>query len=417
MRRLFPRLTALATLAVLATGLAQPASGQQVLKAAAVVNDEVISVLDLEMRVRLVSLSADLSSEQVQSRQFRQQILQNLIREQLQLQAAERAGFEVSDEELDQAIARVARNNNMSPEEFLSVLRRNDVMPQTFRDQIRASLAWQKLISNRLARQVDISEEDVDDMVERMRARQGERQYQVREIFLALDDDANGRGARQTARRLVQQLRQGAQFAALARQFSQAPTAADGGLLGWVVPDNLPEAVAETVTQMRPGEIAGPVESFSGLHVIELADTRVIDPGNEAVDLLQLFMPVPDGAGPEAADEVRARLNELAEPAEGCSNFLSLADDTDAARTSDLGEVRMTQLPDGVRQKVAELEVEQASQPMEVAGGLAVLMVCERTGGIDRQQIRRNLQQERLNMLSQRYMRDLRRQANIDVRL
>lgn len=417
MNRLFSRLTGVLALAALTLGAVQPASGQQTLRAAAVVNDQVISQLDVEMRMRLVMLSANISPQQADRGRLRDQVMRNLINEQLQLQAAERFGFSVSEDEIDGAVQQVAQNNNMSADQFLSILRQNDVTVETFREQLRANLAWQKVIRNRLARDVSISDEDVDDAVQRYRSRQGERQYQVREIFLAVDDEQDLPRVRQTAQRLIQQLRQGGEFGALARQFSQSPTAADNGTIGWVTPENLPEAVAERVTQMQPGQLAGPVRGYSGLHIVNLVDTRVLSPGNETVELRQLFMPVPDDAGEDAVAEAKQRLNRLAEPAQGCSNFNALADDTDAARTSDLGAVKMSALPDDIRPKVADLPLQTPSEPLQVAGGYAVLMVCERTGGIDREQIRQNLQRERLNMLAQRYMRDLRRQANIEIQM
>ena len=417
MGRLLSRLTGFLALIVLTAGAMQPAAAQQSLRAAAVVNDQVISQLDVEMRMRLIMLSANISPQEADRARLRDQVMRNLINEQLQLQAAERFGFSVSEEEIDQAVQRVARNNNMSADQFLSILRQNNVTIETFREQLRANLAWQKVIQNRLARDVTISDEDIDDAVARYRSRQGERQYRVREIFLAVDDQQELPRVRQTAQRLIQQLRQGAEFGALARQFSQAPTAADNGVIGWVTPENLPEAVAERVTEMQPGQLVGPVRGYSGLHIVNLLDTRVISPGNETVELRQLFTAVPEDGGEDAVTTAKQRLQQLAEPAEGCSNFDTLADDTDAARTSDLGEVKMSALPDDIRPQVADLALETPSELLQVAGGYAVLMVCERSGGIDRQEIRQSLQQERLNMLAQRYMRDLRRQANIEVQM
>jgi len=417
MRRLFTRLTGFLILAALALGAVQPVSAQQTLRAAAVVNDQVISQLDVEMRVRLVMLSAGISPQQADRARLRDQVLRNLINEQLQLQAAKRFGYSVSEPEVDESVQRVAQNNNMSADQFLSILRQNNVTVETFRDQLRANLAWQKVIGNRLSRDVSISDEDVDDAIKRYRSRQGERQYRVREIFLAVDDEQELPRIRQTAQRLMQQLRQGADFGALARQFSQSPTAADNGVIGWVTQENLPEAVAQAVTQMQPGQLAGPVRGYNGLHLVNLMDTRVLSPGNETVELRQLFTPVPDGPSEDAVAEAKQRLKRLAQPAEGCSNFDTLAEGTDQARTSDLGEVKMSALPENIRPKVADLPLETPSEPMQVAGGYAILMVCDRTGGIDREQIRRTLQQERLNMLAQRYMRDLRRQANIEIQM
>jgi peptidyl-prolyl cis-trans isomerase SurA len=410
-------LAALLAAVTLLFGAAAPAAGQQVLRAAAVVNDEVISVLDLRMRMRLVMMSSGLEPDQIERARLRGQVLRTLINERLQLQAADRHGYQVSEEEVDQAVAQVAQRNDMTADQFLTILRRNDIMPDTFRNQIRANLAWQKVVRQRLGRDVTLSEEDVDEAVERIRSRQGDRQYRVREIFLPVDDDSNAAEIRRTAQRLVEQLRRGANFPALARQFSQAPTAADGGSIGWVLPENLPEPVAEAVQRMQSGQIAGPVRSFNGFHLVQLRDTRVIAGQEATVHLRELFMPLAEDAGAEASARVRSRLQELAADAEGCATFDALDDGAEAVRTSDLGEVKMGQLPDGIRERVAELPVDRPSEPMPVSGGLAVLMVCERDTGIDRDQVRRNLLQDRLGMLAQRYMRDLRRQANIDVRL
>jgi len=394
---------------------AGPAQAQQTLRAAAVVNDQVISILDLEMRVRLAVVASGLEDTREQRQRIAPQVMRTLVDERLQLQEAERLGYDVTDEQVQQAVGQVASNNEMSRDAFISVLRNNDILPSVFFEQARASIAWQQIIQRRLRPEVEISDDEVDEVVERIRAQQGEKQYRMREIFLSVDQTAEMQQVRQTAQRLVQELQRGAEFPALARQFSQAGTAAVGGEIGWVTPSNLPESVAEAVTSMSPGQVAGPLESFNGVHIVKLMDTRIRQAGDASVDLKQVFLPVPDDGDREAA---REQLTQYAQGIEGCGNVESVVEETDPARVSELTDIALADLPAEIRREIVELDIGQPSQPVEVTGGLAVLTVCARSGGdIDREQIRQNLVDERLNMIAQRYMRDLRRQAHIDIRV
>jgi peptidyl-prolyl cis-trans isomerase SurA len=395
-----------------------PARAQQALTAAAVVNDTVISVLDLEMRVRLTLLSANLPDSRASRQRISPQVMRSLIDETLQRQEAERLGYEVTEDEVQKAVARVANNNNMQRGQFLQLLQRNNILPQVFYEQMRATIAWQKILQRRLQPNVDISDSQVDEVVERLRARQGETEYQVQEIFLSVDGDTNAAQVRDTGQRLVQNLRGGAQFSALARQFSQSATAAVGGEIGWVLPDNLPESVANAVTEMQPGQIAGPLKGFNGFHIVKLTDKRTREIGDRTVTLYQLFHPLSEDADAQARTAAREQLSGLAEGIDGCGDVPGVADGVQQVSATDLGQIQVADLPGDVRDALAELEVDSASAPLEVNGGVAVLTLCNRSeDGIDRERIRQRLVNERLEMMAQRYMRDLRRQAHVDIRL
>jgi peptidyl-prolyl cis-trans isomerase SurA len=416
--RSLPIAAALLALALAVTAGPAPARAQQALTAAAVVNDTVISVLDLEMRVRLTLLSANLPDSQSTRRRISPQVMRTLIDETLQRQEAGRLGYDVTEDEVQQAVGRVAGNNGMRRAQFLSLLRRNNILPQVFYEQMRATISWQKILQGRLRPNVEISDSQVDEVVERLRARQGETEYQVREIFLSVDQSADGGEVRNTAQRLVQNLRSGAQFEALARQFSQSATAAVGGEIGWVLPDNLPQAVADAVTEMQPGQIAGPLKGFNGFHIVKLTDKRTRRIGERTVTLQQLFHPVPGDAGNQVRVQARTQLAELAEGISGCDDVSDVAEGQSDVDASDLGQIRVADLPSDVRDALAEVAVGDPSPPLEVNGGLAVLTLCNRSDdGIDRDRIRERLVNERLEMIAQRYMRDLRRQAHIDIRL
>ena len=395
-----------------------PASAQSTLRAAAVVNDEVISALDLEMRLRLVMLSSGMRNSQQARQRLTPQVLRTLIDERLQLQEAERLGVEVSDEEVQEAIGRIAQNNNMDAERFLGALERERVMPQSLRNQVRARLAWQKVVGQRLRSDVEIGEEEVDAVVERIRSNEGQTQIQVAEIFLAVDDPDQEDEVRGTARRLIQQLRNGANFAALARQFSQAATAAVGGDLGWIQPGRLPDELTSRLRDMQPGQIAGPVRTYSGYYIVQLRNRRTITSGDLTLKLSQLYLSLPSNPDQQTVQELTATAEGYADRLNGCEELRTVSEQQESAVSGDLGEVRLGELPEKVRTAVADLDVGQPSRPVRVNGGIVVLMVCDRQeAGIDRDEIRQGLMQERLGMLARRYLRDLRREAHVDIRL
>jgi len=395
-----------------------PGQAQQSLRPAAVVNDEAISVLDLQMRIRMVMLASGMQASPERFQQVARQVLRTLIDEKLQLQEAKRLGLEVTETEVRSAARSVAQNNDMALDQFLQVLERNNVMPQSFLAQVRAQIAWQKVIAQQVRPEIDISDGEVQEVVDRLKSQSGEQQLRVREIFLASDDSQGATNVQQTARRLVQELRNGADFAALARQFSQSATAAVGGDMGWVTPASLPEALASRVQQMSPGTVAGPVRTYDGVHILQLLDTRRVAAGEEKVQLKQLFLPLRNGTSEAAVAELETRARELTGEIEGCEAMAEVSETAGSAASGDLGTIKLADLPGNVRQAISGLAVGAPSEPIQVNQGVAVLMVCERqTSGVDREEIRQNLMQKRATMLAQRYLRDLRRQAHIDIRL
>lgn len=414
MLRWLSRLTLL--LAVLALPL--PGHANESLRPAAVVNDEVISVLDLEMRIRLAMLTSGLRDTPRQRERIGPQVLQNLIDERLQMQEAESLGISVSEEEVDDRIERIASGNNMSARQLLRQLESSGVLPQAFREQIRTNIAWQKIVGQQIRPEVQVSQEEIEDAIQRLRSQEGEQQMRAREIFLSIDSAEEEPRARENAQRLVQQLRQGANFEALAREFSQSATASVGGDLGWVTGQGLPESVAERLENASRGEVLGPIRAFNGLYIVQLMDRRRVSAGEEEVQLRQLVIDVPQDASDSDLQSTAQRLSELAGDLDSCEEMTQVGERLSGVSSTDLGTVSTANLPDELRVAISDLSVGTASQPMRLADGLSVLMVCEREfSGVDRGQISRNLTRERLNLRIQRRMRDLRRDAHVDIRI
>ncbi|MGF1607868.1 MAG: peptidylprolyl isomerase [Kiloniellales bacterium] len=416
--KLHARRFALTALLLLAALAAEPARAQDTLRAAAVVNDEVISMLDLAMRTRLALLSAGLEDSPEVRQRLQPQVLRALIDERLQMQEAERLDFRVTEQQIDEALGRIAQQNNTTPQAFLEFLQNNGVLPTIMREQIRAGLTWQQVISARLQPSVDISDEEVDAMVERVRSQSGSPELLVSEIFLAVDNVLQEEEVMATAERLVEQLRGGANFDALARQFSQSSTAPLGGDLGWVREGQLADELAVVLQTMRPGQVSRPVNTLGGIYLLWLRDQRQRGTGDISITLKQVLFPLAPDA--PQADQIAMvqRVNRLRAEITSCAAAEQIDTVASDAQVGSLGPIRLADLPAPMRNLVTNLPLGEPSEPQRVREGVALLLVCERDeGDIDRELIRQQIANERLGLLARRYMRDLRRAANVDLRI
>jgi peptidyl-prolyl cis-trans isomerase SurA len=262
-------------LVLAAGGFPAPAAAQQDLfRPAAVVNDDVISVLDLAMRVQLAVIAAGVEDTQDIRRRLTPQVLNSLIDERLQMQEARRLDIVVSDVQVAGALEQIAEQNNMTEGQFLTMLRNRGVIPTTLIDQIRAQIAWMSIIQRRVRPSVVIATEEVEEVVTRLSARRGSIERRISEIFIPVESTAKEAEAQANAGRLFDELRRGANFTGLARQFSQSGTATLGGDLGWVRDGELDEELNTALAQMGPGEISVPVRTLSGFHILFLRDMR-----------------------------------------------------------------------------------------------------------------------------------------------
>ena len=266
-------LAALLILAVPNSGRVFAQSGDA-LRAAAVVNDEVVSVLDLVMRTRLAILGSGVQDTPDARRRIARQVLLRLIDERLQMQEAARLSISVTDEQVNQALARLANQNNMTGPQFLQALQNNAILPSALLEQIRVELTWQSLVQSSLRRDVDIAPQDVEAVVERIMGAADQNQSRVAEIFLAVPSAVQEQEVYENALRLVEEARSGANFSGLARQFSESNSANLGGDLGWVDSGELQEELDRALEQLSPGEVSDPIRTLTGFAILLLRETR-----------------------------------------------------------------------------------------------------------------------------------------------
>lgn len=274
-----------AFLATAALAPALPAAAQQPGQSAAqqrivaVVNDAPITSRDLQERVALAALSSGLPSDPAMRQRLTAQILRGLVDETLQLQEAKRQGVQIGEADIDRAFATIAERNRMSPQQLTEAMRAAGVEIGTLRRQIHAQLAWIQLVSRDLRSRVVVTRDQVDLALRAEQA--GGAELLLSEILLPVYAPEQEAAVMADARELVQALRRGADFAELARQISVARSSQNGGQVGWVPAGSLAPELRGTVSGLEPGQIADPVRTPPGIHIIRVDDRRRSAPSGE----------------------------------------------------------------------------------------------------------------------------------------
>ncbi len=391
--------------------------------AAAKVNGSVITGTDVDHRVALVLAANETQVSEEEELRLRLQVLNNLIDESLQIQEAAALEIPVSSAEVDQTYERVATQNfGRTVEALNEYLESIGSSPASLKRQIEGELAWSRILRRNIQPFISVSEEEVNELLERLKASKGAAEYRLGEIFLAATDQ-NREAVRQNALQIAQQIQQGGSFVGYARQFSQASTAAVGGDLGWIqLPQLRSDQLESIVRQMQPGQLVGPVEIPGGFWIVLLIDKRQVltaDPRDAVLALAQITYEMPAGQSTADRNAAQQRFQEFVGSMRGCGD-LGRAQSEFGAQVVSNDQITARSLPAALQNEILQMALGQATQPFQTGeNGMSVLMLCGRDdpmldGGPSFDQLMAQLEDDRVNKRAQRYLRDLRRDAVVE---
>lgn len=412
-----------AALALGLSALVPPALAQRANRVAAVVNGDVITLQEVESRRRLLALTAGMTGE-VGGGRGNDQILRLLIDERLRTQEVARRRIAVTDQDIANAVGEIESRNGLPPGGLRENLRRSGIDPRVLYDQIRAQIGWNRLLRAQLGGQANVSQAEIDEAVAAARARTGQPEFLVSEIYIPVGHPGQEAEVQRFVADIIARLRQGAPFAMVATQFSQSQTALLGGDLGWIQPDRLDPEVANIVRQMPEGAISNPIRVPGGFVIVTLRQKRIA--GRDMATMLtlrQAFFPFEGPVNPAAptAQQLRQveRAQALSESARSCDAVEAAG--RGGARPADPGQIRLeTVNPPELRDLLANLPIGRPSQPIVSPDGVMVIAVCAREqrnlAEVTPEQVRDRLLRERVELISRQVLRDLQRRAQIDIR-
>jgi peptidyl-prolyl cis-trans isomerase SurA len=390
------------------------ARGQTIDGVIATVNDQVISQSDVRNRMRWMLLRFQEQPDEQILQQIQTQAIEDLIDEKVQLQEFYKLTKEekIKPAEIDESIGDLARQYKMAPDQFVLAVQQAGIPIQSLRDMEEAKIGWSALIRGRYYKSVRVSELRIDEMLHRIQSSLTKPQYRIAEIFLYAPDQASRINARTRAESLIKNVNGGADFSALAQQFSAAPSASAGGDLNWLSPGDMRPEIEEAVLKAPTVPVLlPPIESESGIYVIALTGKREPTDATKSV-ILNLEQAVARGEG------ASGKLETLKTKVTRCTDIAGALEGVDGVTHTPMKDVGLMQVAPAYRTPLEGLEPGQSTSVIELSDGAKmVFFVCDKKSGDpdlpSREEIKDRLFNQELALVAERYLRDLKREATV----
>ncbi|TMH25208.1 MAG: molecular chaperone SurA [Betaproteobacteria bacterium] len=397
----------------------------------AVVNKDVVTYSELNEAVGMAERQLRRQGTPAPERAvLERQMLERLILDKAQLQLARETGIRIDELQLDRAVERIAQSNNMTLADFRRALEGDGVAFDAWRNEVRQQMILTRLREREVENRVQVSDTEVDLFLEQLKNRPDEgAEYNLAHILVRVPEGASPeriRQARSRAEQAVAEVRSGAPFARVAAAYSDAPDALQGGALGWRNHERLPELFADALAKMKPGDISEPLRSPAGFHIVQLIERRGTGAQAPVVQTrLRHILIRTNEAVSEA--EARRKLLDLRERiVSGGADFAELAransDDGTAARGGELDWVYPGDTVPEFERAYQELKLAEVSPPVRTPFGYHLIQVLERRSSDlsperKRLQARQALRERKADEAYQEWLRQLRDQTYVELRL
>ncbi|EKN3312683.1 peptidylprolyl isomerase SurA [Yersinia enterocolitica] len=363
------------------------AAPQEVDKVAAVVDNGVVLQSDVDGLLQSVKLNAQQAGQQVpDDATLRHQILERLIMDNIQLQMAKKMGITISDEALDKAIADIAAQNRMTPAQMRSRLAADGLNYDTYREQIRKEMLMSEVRNNEVRRRITILPQEVESLAKQIgNQTSGDAELNLSHILIPLPENPSQQQVDQAedlAKKLVSDIKGGADFGKLAIANSADSQALKGGQMGWGKLQELPSLFAERLQSASKGDVVGPIRSGVGFHILKVNDIRGADKTISVTEVHArhiLLKPSPVMTD----DQARAKLTAAAADIKsGKANFATIAkeisqDPGSAMQGGDLGWASPDIYDPAFRDALMKLQKGEISAPVHSSFGWHLIQVVD----------------------------------------
>ncbi|MCM2310062.1 MAG: peptidylprolyl isomerase [Steroidobacteraceae bacterium] len=400
-------------------------------RVAAVVNDGIVLVSDLDRQQQLISDRLQQAGQQLPPANIlRQQVLERLVMQEVQMQRADRLGLKVSDEMVNQALAEVATRNKIQFSDLPAALEAQGVDYRSYREEVRREMTLNALRQRDVYSRIYVSPREVEQCFAKRKASPGDAvEYNLGHILVAVPATATPEQAEERVARaqgVYERARRGEDFAQLAISYSDAGTALEGGALGWRKGDQLPSFAADAIPRLKPGEVTEPIRTPSGLHLFKLIEARGVT-GSTLVSQVHARHILMETNAIEDDETVRQKLAQFRDRIEKGESFEALAsvnsaDPGSAAKGGDLGWVGPGTFVPAFEQQIDLLAENEISQPFKTQFGWHIVQLLGRrtydaTDDVIRNRCVAQLRESKADEETEIWMRRLRDEAFVEIRL
>ncbi|MDH2434278.1 peptidylprolyl isomerase [Pokkaliibacter sp. MBI-7] len=407
---------------------AQPATAvdRQLDGVAAIVDDDVVLNSELDRRIRMVQQRFK-DKQLPPYDQLRHQVLEQLAMERLQLSLAKQRGIRISDNELNAALTKTAAANNMDLLQFKNALEAEGTSFDGFREEVRNTITIQKLQQQAVNSRIHISDSEVKQLMQNPNSAFGSLKFHLHHILIPVPENPSPKqidDAQAKARQVYEDARKGADFDQLALAYSSSQTALEGGDMGWKSTAELPSIFTDVVPTMGVGDVAGPIRSASGFHIVKLVDRQgapnTVIEQTHARHILLTPSAIRDEAQTKAlADRLRQRISNGEDFAKLAREY---TDDLGSKVSGgDLNWVNPGQTVPAFEQAMNQLQPGEVSQPIHTEFGWHIIQVLERrkedmSKNMLEAEARNILRKRRYEEELQNWLREIQAEAYIDYK-
>jgi peptidyl-prolyl cis-trans isomerase SurA len=353
-------------------------------KVVVIVNDGVILQSDINTAVKMLKLNANQRHQSLPDESvLKDQVIEKLLLDTIQLQEADRIGVKIDDNRLDSAISNIAKENQQTQEEMQAELADNDLTYATFREQIRKEMAISEVRNAMVRRRINIIPAEVDNLA-KMLANESNAtvQYHIQHIQLRFDDADSKEAVARKADELADKLNKGADFSEMAITYSKGPKALSGGDWGWMRKEEMPTIFADQISTQSKDAIIGPFRSGVGYHILKITDVKgletvAVTEVNARHILLNTSVIMSDEGAQRLLREITAKIKN------GDASFAEMArqysqDPGSASQNGELGYQTPDLYVPEFKHQVETLPVGQISQPFKTVHGWHIVEVLDR---------------------------------------
>lgn len=393
------------------------AEAASALNIAAVVGDQVITSFDVDARIKFIIATTKISNSPEMLKNIRPQVIRTLIDEALERQVAKKGDIKIEDGEVTRAVATIEAQRGMPAGAIANMLKTKNVPEKTFTDQVRAQLSWNKWLGKNVLPDVKVGDDEIILAKSRLAAQPNVNEMEIAVIDLPVDKKKAEVDVQKIADNLVVELKKGAKFEELARQFSA------GNIKSfWVHPQELDANIAQVLGGKKEGEITAPIRTALGFSIIKILNVRAVANAakDEEITLKEILMKLK----PDAKDTEKATLLQIAEQvsknAGTCEekNVAGIADLSGADIEVNFRTAPASELPPAIKTIANTLKIGDISTPFASEDGIRLYMLCgkKETDGVSPNQIREALMRQKFELEAQKNLRNLRRDTFIEVR-
>jgi peptidyl-prolyl cis-trans isomerase SurA len=404
---------------------------------AAVINDFAVSEYEVRQRLHLFLATSGIQPSPDEVKRIRGQIITQLENEKLELNEAIKKHVTVAPAEVDAQINRMLSETNppITLQQLREVLNNAGSSEDALRRQLTAQIAWQKTVQEEYQDRINITPEEVDSELARYAEGADKPHYLVSEIFLRVDNPDKDADALKDAQTVEAQLKSGGNFSVIAHQFSQSPSAAGGGDIGWVHEGQLAPELNAELKKMAVNTVSPPIRSIGGYYILALRQrqeplgTKINTPKeppitpDSVLPLARLLLPLSPVASKEVVDGASKIAANIRASFNGCDALSKVPEQLKGGVYYDLGNMRVGDLSPEIQKALTSTHSGEMAPPFISGAGVEMIARCDKkivpqTAYVmpTRQDVENMLFDEQISAMARRYMRDLRRGVDVEVR-